>query len=122
MLLTLSPLAHTWIIDIDGTLCEHNGYKNGADVLLPGVADFFAKLSDDDFVIFVTSRTEGSKEQLEKFLAEHGIRCNKIIYGVPYGERILINDRKPSGLTTAIAINKERDSSFDVDFRIDQRL
>ena len=30
---------------------------------------------------------------------------------MPYGERILINDKKPSGLRTSIAINKERDSS-----------
>ncbi len=38
--LTLSSLPHTWILDVDGTICIHNGYKNGEDVLLDGVKDF----------------------------------------------------------------------------------
>ena len=25
----LSPLSKTWILDFDGTLVEHNGYKTG---------------------------------------------------------------------------------------------
>lgn len=25
--LMLSSLAHTWIFDVDGTICIHNGYK-----------------------------------------------------------------------------------------------
>lgn len=29
--LTLSPLSHTWILDFDGTLVIHNGYKTGED-------------------------------------------------------------------------------------------
>ena len=48
--LTLSPLPHTWIFDIDGTICIHNGYKNGGDVLLDGVKDLFAKIPDDDMM------------------------------------------------------------------------
>ena len=43
----LSPLAHTWILDADGTICVHNGHKNGGDTLLPGVKDFFAKIPSD---------------------------------------------------------------------------
>lgn len=41
--LMLSSLAHTWIFDVDGTICIHNGYKNGEDVLLGGVKEFFLK-------------------------------------------------------------------------------
>lgn len=41
--LVLSALPHTWIFDIDGTICVHNGYKNGGDVLLNGVKKFFPK-------------------------------------------------------------------------------
>ena len=34
----LSPLNKTWIFDIDGTVCKHNGYKlDGYDTILPGV-------------------------------------------------------------------------------------
>lgn len=38
--LSLSSLPHTWLIDIDGTLLKHNGYKEGGDELLEGVLDF----------------------------------------------------------------------------------
>ena len=32
---TLSPLPKTWILDLDGTLVKHNGYKtDGRDSLL----------------------------------------------------------------------------------------
>ena len=46
----------------------------------------------------------------------NGIRYDAIVCGVPYGERILVNDRKPSGLTTAIAMNTERDVFMDAAF------
>lgn len=37
-----SPLAKTWILDIDGTIVKHNGYKiDGYDTLLEGVKEFF---------------------------------------------------------------------------------
>ena len=42
--LVLSSLPHTWILDVDGTICVHNGYKNGGDVILDGVKDFFESI------------------------------------------------------------------------------
>ena len=45
-----------------------------------------------------------------EFLTANGIRFNDIVFELPYGERILINDNKPSGLCTGIAVNKRRDS------------
>ena len=33
--ITLSPLGHTWLLDLDGTIVKHNGYKEGGDVRLP---------------------------------------------------------------------------------------
>ena len=33
--LRLSPLKHTWVLDFDGTLVKHNGYKTGNDEWLP---------------------------------------------------------------------------------------
>ena len=55
----LSSLNHTWILDLDGTVVKHNGYKiDGEDTLLPGVREFFDNLDVNDMVIFVTSREE----------------------------------------------------------------
>ena len=62
------------------------------------------------------------KELTERFLSEKGIRYDHIIYNAPYGERILLNDRKPSGLRTAIALNPARDSGPEIKVRIDESL
>jgi hypothetical protein len=109
--LTLSSLGHTWILDLDGTLVKHNGYKiDGHDTLLDGAEDFLRSIPNGDMIVIITSRTLEYKEMTECFLAEHEIRCDRIIYGAPFGERIVVNDRKPSGLNTALAVNVERDA------------
>jgi ribonucleotide monophosphatase NagD (HAD superfamily) len=106
----VSPLGKTWIFDLDGTILKHNGYKtDGMDTLLPGAAEFLGNIPDKDMIIFLTSRKEESAEATENFLKENNIRFHHIIYNLPYGERILVNDKKPSGLNTAVAVNTERD-------------
>lgn len=112
--LILSTLGHTWIFDVDGTICVHNGYKNGADALLDGVRDLFARIPAQDMIVFITSRKAEEKERLEKFLTENGLRFDHIIFDAPFGERILINDDKPGGLKCALAVNKKRDQNFDL--------
>lgn len=109
--LPLSPLGHTWLLDLDGTIVKHNGYKlDGEDSFLEGAEAFLNSIPPKDMVIILTSRTEDVRDQTEAFLQKHGVRYDTIIYNVPYGERILINDDKPSRLKMAIAVEKERDS------------
>ena len=43
-----------------------------------------------------------------KFLKESGIRYDEILFEMPMGERIVVNDRKPSGIPMAVAVNVER--------------
>ena len=38
------------------------------------------------------------------------------------GERILVNDNKPSGLNCAYAINKKRDAGLNIEFKINGEL
>jgi acid phosphatase class B len=121
--LTLSPLGHTWLLDLDGTILKHNGYKiDGYDTFLAGAEDFLKSLPDGDMIIFITSRTEEDKDTTESFLAEHNIGYDHIIYNAPYGERILINDCKVSGLETAVAVNVERDDAMNLSIEIDEKL
>lgn len=120
--LILSPLPHTWIFDVDGTVCTHNGYKNSGDQILPGVQEFFSKIPGDDMIIFITSRKQQEKEKLEIFLKSNGLRYNHIIFDAPMGERILVNDNKPSGLKCAHAINKIRDEKWNLTIKIDKDL
>lgn len=121
--LRLSKLPKTYLIDIDGTLLKHNGYKiDGFDTLLEGVSEFFANLNEEDVVILLTARKKNELTNLKNFLRKNHIRFDKIITDLPFGERILINDIKPSGLKTAFAINKKRDESLKIKVKIDEKL
>ncbi len=105
----LSPLGHTWILDLDGTLVKHNGYLvDGKDTFLCGALEFLRAIPEKDMILFLTSRTKEASQMTEQFLQENNVRYDQIIYGAPYGERILVNDQKPSGLKTAVAVNTVR--------------
>lgn len=111
--MVLSTLAKTWIFDLDGTIVKHNGYKlDGRDTLLPGAKAYLDELPDEDRVVILTSRTEEYREETLCFLKENGIRYDEILFQMPMGERILVNDRKPSGLDMAVAVNLDRDVFF----------
>ena len=108
--LVLSTLGHTWIFDLDGTIVKHNGYLlDGQDTLLPGALEFLHNIPEKDMVIIVTSREERYRILTESFLKGNEIRYDHIIFNAPYGERILINDDKPSGLKSSYAISSKRD-------------
>ena len=119
----VSALNKTWILDLDGTLVKHNGYKlDGHDTLLKGAKEFLDGIPRDDMILFVTSRTEEYRQMTLDFLKKNGIRYDSIIFNAPYGERILINDKKPSGLVTALAINTERDKFQYINFTVDKNI
>ena len=109
--LVLSTLPKTWIFDLDGTLVRHNGYKiDGCDTLIPGAKEYIDSIPDDDHILILTSRTEEYREATLDFLKNNGIRFNEILFNIPMGERIVVNDRKPSGIDMAVAINLDRDA------------
>lgn len=109
--LVLSTLSKTWIFDLDGTLVKHNGYKtDGADSLLPGVKEYLDRIPEEDRILIITSRKVEFRKRTLEFLEESGIRYDEILFDMPVGERILVNDRKPSGLDMAVAVNVDRDT------------
>ena len=106
----LSPMPKTWILDLDGTIVVHDGpYILGHDKFLPGAKEFLDGISEDDMIIFLTARGEWEKEHTLRFLKENHVRYDHIIFGAGQGERVLINDNKPDGLVTAVAVNTTRD-------------
>ena len=108
--LELSTLPKTWLFDLDGTLLKHNGYKtDGVDTVLPGAREYINTIPAGDTIIILTARTDAYKQMTIDFLAEQGIRYDEILFNMPMGERILVNDRKPSGLDMSVAINIDRD-------------
>lgn len=121
--LILSPLPHTWLLDLDGTILRHNGYLTAeGDTLLPGAASFLASIPQEDSIIFLTSRPKSAANMTETFLKANAIRFDQIIYDLPFGERILINDAKPSGLQTAYCFCFERDDGVNLKIVTDKSL
>ncbi len=121
--IALSPLAHTWLVDLDGCVLEHNGHLRGEDVLLPGVREFWQQIPDNDVVILLTSRSEAQGDVTRAALQRFGLRYDRVIFGLPFGERVLINDSKPSGLMTAFGISLLRDEGMtDLEISIDPAL
>ena len=104
-------LSHTWLIDLDGTIVKHNYYlSNNKDLFLKGVRVFLKKIPKNDVIIFLTSRKKKFKKSNIFFLLKNKVRFNSIIFDLPFGERILMNDIKPKNkLKTAISINLKRD-------------
>ena len=109
-------------MDLDGTILEHNGYLHGEDKLLPGALKFAKKAYETGMLILMTARSEEYRTETVLFLERAGILYHAILFDIPIGERILINDKKPSGLKTAFAVNIERDKGIDISIVIDEDL
>jgi len=105
-------LGHTWFIDLDGTILKHNGYLRGQDELLPGVKELWSEIPSSDAIVIVTGREEHYRDSTLAFLASQGMRFDHAIFGLPLGERIVVNDPKPEGLVTALAWSVARDRGF----------
>lgn len=122
--LRLSALPKTWIIDVDGVILHHNGHlAPDGDRLLPGVSEFWSRIPDGDTIIVLSARKEHERAATLAALQGWGLRCSAALFGLPPGERILINDAKPSGLVTAYAVSVPRDAGLErVFFTIDPAL
>lgn len=110
-LVKLSNHRHLWLVDIDGTIIKHNSHLSEQE-LLPGVTEFWQKIPNEDIIILLTARSEEYSHKTEQFLTSKNIRFNIVLYDMPTGERILINDIKPKGLNTARALNVVRDEGL----------
>ena len=112
--ISMSTLNKTWVFDMDGTIVKHNGYlTDGFDTLLPGAKEYIDSLPAEDRVVIFTSRPEDCRQSTLDFLSDNHIRYDDILFNMPLGERIVVNDRKPSGLDMAYAFNLDRDC-FDL--------
>ncbi|MCR5796327.1 MAG: hypothetical protein K6G63_00200 [Eubacterium sp.] len=121
--LHISPMPKTWILDLDGTLVVHDGpFIMGRDEFLPGAREFLESIPEKDTIILLTARMDYEKAHTLKFLRENHVRYDQIIFNAGQGERILINDNKPDGLKTAIAINTTRDKFCQTNFVTDYTM
>ena len=71
--------------------------------------EYLEKIPGEDYILILTSRTDEYKEMTLDFLKKNGIRYDEIMFNMPMGERIVVNDRKPSVIDMAVAVNVDRD-------------
>ena len=107
-----SKLGKTWLIDIDGTIFEHNSHLKSGNKILQKSKNFLLNIPKNDKIIILTGRPKKYKKSTINFLKKHNIKYDEIIFDLNIGERILINDKKPDGLKTAYAFNVKRDSGI----------
>ena len=111
----------TIVCDIDGCVLQHHGtlgdITKGPAKLLPGVEKMFNEWNDHScFIVLLTGRKESARQFTETQLREVGLFWDVLIMGATRGERILVNDKKPSGYHTARAINLDRNKGMqDID-------
>jgi FMN phosphatase YigB (HAD superfamily) len=109
----------TVFCDIDGTLIPHcvdmTGILSSKPNILPGVLEKFNEWDSKGYkIILTTGRKESSREHTEQQLRELGLFWDYLLMGIGGGQRILINDIKPSypDIPMAVAINLERDKGL----------
>jgi hypothetical protein len=114
----IENLPKTIICDIDGCIFKHMGNLCGMQtdkpVLLDGVKEKFDEWDKKAYrIILLTGRKESMREITENQLRLHGLFWDILIMGATRGQRVLINDLKPSNQTpTACAINLLRDKGL----------
>lgn len=121
--LLISGLGHTWILDLDGTIVKHNGYMTEhGDEFIGGALDFLNSIPENDMIIILTSRKEEYRDRTISFLKKNNVKYDYILFGCPYGERVLVNDAKESGLKTVASILLKRNEGNYPEIVIDNGL
>ena len=129
----METLNKTWFVDIDGTFLKHNSNIGLDDLIkekdshlkeipIPNSIEFLQDLPENDKIIITTARESHHREHTIKASEHLGVRYDDILFDLPSGPRILINDIKPPGavnnvesITTAYAVNLNRDEGISSD-------
>lgn len=99
----------TILIDIDGTIFKHHGTLSNVLIdekqrimgggessianLTHGVLEKFNLWAEQGYtIVLLTGRTESMRQFTERQLQGAGIFYDHLIMGLPFGERVLIND------------------------------
>ena len=105
----------TLFVDIDGTLIKHQGsltnmVTKDMKILSDVIEKFNQWNADGHKIILTTGRPESMRKLTIDGLLKLGLFYDQLIMGITRGERIVINDRKPSHknmrVARAIEINR----------------
>jgi hydroxymethylpyrimidine pyrophosphatase-like HAD family hydrolase len=109
----------TIFCDLDGTLVKHSNPVDIQDPnyeleVLPGTHEKLVEWDTKGYhVVITTGRKESARESTIKQMQRVGINYDQLIMGFGGGDRILINDRKPSSdRDTAYVLNVDRNKGL----------
>lgn len=78
-----------FIIDIDGTVCEHIRNEEGKERMAnakpfqDSINEINGLFAQGHYICFFTARTDEFKEVTEEWLKRHGLKYHQIIYNKP---------------------------------------
>jgi ribonucleotide monophosphatase NagD (HAD superfamily) len=109
----------TAFIDVDGVLFRHK--EKGASLQwtgdhdpIPGSIDLLDEMERRGWhVVLTTARPESNRPVLERELREAGLIYHQLVMGVTSGVRVIVNDAKPGGAQSAVAVTTERNALPD---------
>ena len=97
----------TLFVDFDGTTFEH-----ATENILPGTKEKFDEWNDKGYTIIITNaRPSSSQEQTIRALDENCLLYHAVIFDLPNGDRVVLNDLK-EGRERAFAYNVERNGGI----------
>lgn len=103
-----------YFVDLDGTLVSGSNPQNFWEnsVLIEGAKNKLIELKKANQIIYiVTSRPSWTSKNTEEFLVSNEVPFDKIIYDIPVGPRVFINDyAESSPYPSVVAINTKRNS------------
>jgi hypothetical protein len=110
----------TYFIDIDGVIIKQGNRwptrtydPREFEPIAGSVAVINDLFTAGHSIILTTARAEPYRPETEYQLKKLGLQFDALLMGLPTGQRILINDRKPQEeIDTAIAINLDRDTGL----------
>jgi len=107
----------TILCDIDGTLLFHKKNLTAMirekPIILHGTVEKLLEWREKDYyIVLTTARPEGCRSETVRQLSEVGVFYDQLVMGLTVGPRVVINDRKPNGLETAIAVSLERNTGI----------
>ena len=127
-----SKIGKTWFFDLDGTLLKntsnekldqiisrHGKTSHRQEEALMSSKQFLKNIPKSDKVVLTTARAKRHKDHTIKVLEYVGIKYDQIIFDIPSGARILVNDIKQKvavknehEIKTAFAINVKRNEGL----------
>lgn len=100
---------------MDGVICYwKNDNYNKNEVLIMDNVNFLKNLIKENNIkiVLTTARSKKKCKQVLRLLKHQGLNFNKCVYDLGVGQRLVINDKKSTGLKSAFSLNTERNKSF----------